>query len=255
MKDAFATNRASLVLCEFRLTTIPRVESYSPFCLKARRALHACGLSYTSRFGLPYHFRSLNPAAQIPILLVDGRPVCDSTRILETLDELAPGVLLPSDARGRAEAWLWEDWADRSLATFVIAARWVDDRNWPIARDAFFKDTPWFVRTMVAPKIRRTMIRSLERELRAGESLFWDDFHRLLDHLERLAPKAGFWGDAEKLSLADIAIFAPLHSLRTPLTKPQAQQIAMRPSLTGWLDRVDTATDASAIGSMRGEST
>ena len=53
-------------------------------------------------------------------------------------------------------------------------------------------------------------------------------------------PEWSWLGD--DVSVADIAIFAQLHSLRTPLTAWQAARIAERPSLTKYLDRVDAAT-------------
>lgn len=236
----------SLVLCEIGTTGIEGLETYSPFCLKVHRALRATGLSYTSRHGrMPADFKDVNPAAQVPVLLVDGEPVADSTRILARITELAPGALEPKDPRARAEAWLWEDWADRSLASFVVAARWADDRNWPELREAFFGKAPWFVRKLIAPSIRRRVVAGLSREvLRAGHDALWADFRRVLDLLEARAPHRGFWiGDS--LTVADIGLFGHLRSLRTELTRWQSREIELRPALVDWLDRVDARTLAA----------
>ncbi len=233
----------NLVLCEIGTTGIEGLESFSPYCLKVHRALRASGLRYTSRHGrMPAEFKELNPAAQVPVLLVDEEPVADSTRILGRLGELAPGALEPKDPRARAEAWLWEEWADRALGPFVVAARWADARNWPAVHDAFFGGAPWFVRKLIAPAIRRRVIRGLERDaLRAGHVALWTDFRRILDLLEARAPHRGFWlGDA--LTVADIGLFALLRSLRTDLTRWQSREIELRPALVDWLDRVDART-------------
>src|ERR1700689_1126136 len=82
-----------LVLCELAdasAATKQRAESYSPFCLKVHRALRAAGLPYERRHGrAPRDFVKENPAAQVPVLLVDGEPVADSTRILHRIEGIA----------------------------------------------------------------------------------------------------------------------------------------------------------------------
>src|SRR4051812_19056252 len=107
-----------LVLCELGETGIAGVESFSPFCLKAHRALKAAGLPYTRRHGSrPAAFRNYNRAEQVPVLLVDGEPVADSTEILRRIVALRPGALA-----AEPEAWLWEELADTALYGFVVAA-------------------------------------------------------------------------------------------------------------------------------------
>src|SRR5688500_13082267 len=148
----------NIVLCEVGQTGVSGLESWSPFCLKVHRALRAAGLPYTSRHGtMPADFKHLNPAGQVPVLLVDDEPVYDSTRILERILELAPKAFDAS-----AEAWLWEDWADRALYGYVVASRWADPKNWPLLRDAYFGQAPWLVRSFVAPAVRRRVMRALE---------------------------------------------------------------------------------------------
>lgn len=229
----------NIVLCEVGQTGVPGLESWSPFCLKVHRALRAAGLRYTSRHGtMPADFQHLNPAGQVPVMLVEGEPIYDSTRILERILELAPEAFEAS-----AEAWLWEDWADRALYGYVVASRWADPKNWPLLRDTYFGTAPWLVRTFVAPAVRRRVMRALEGRdfLRHGHQAVAADFRRILDHLEARAPERGFWlGGA--LSIADLGLFAQLRSLRTELTAAQARAIELRPRLVDYLDRVDAAT-------------
>jgi glutathione S-transferase len=248
------TQQPVLTLCELGETTVLGLQSYSPFCLKVHRALGATGLTYASRHGRPDSFRGLNPAGQVPILLVgdDGAPdhevLSDSTRIVARVEELSVSAggpsLLPTDARARAEAWLWEDYADRALNGFVVAARWGDDRNWPLVREAYFKGAPWPVRALVVPALRRRVVAGLVARdvLRAGHDALWSDYRRVLDHLEARAPLEGFWLGTEAPTLADVSLFGQLQSLRTPLTAWQAREVTLRPALTDWLDRVDAAT-------------
>ena len=242
------THRPKIVLCELGETGIDNVQSYSPFCLKVHRALELAGLEYTSRRGAPGDFRALNPRAQVPVLLVGDEAIADSTRILAVVDQLAIASgrpsLVPSDPRARAEAWLWEDYADRALNGYLVAARWADDRNWALVRNAYFAGAPWFVRKLVAPLLRRKVLSSLVARdfLRAGEEALWDDFRRVLDCLEARAPLDGFWLGGEHATVADVALFGQLHGLRTPLTAAQARELTLRPALTDWLDRVDEAS-------------
>jgi glutathione S-transferase len=76
---------------------------------------------------------------------------------------------------------------------------------------------------------------------RAGPEACWKRFQVLLDQLDARAPEHGFWLSGP-LSVADLALFGQLHSLRTPLTPWQAGEVARRLKLSAWLDRVDSAT-------------
>jgi glutathione S-transferase len=233
----------NLVLCELEQPDVAGIESFSPFCLKAHRALKAAGLPYQRRHGnRPSAFDNYNPTGQVPVLLVDGAPVADSTEILRRIGVLRPGALA-----AEPEAWLWEELADTTLNGFLVAARWADDRNWPRTRAAYFASMPSLIRALVPPRIRKRVIAGLvARDVwRAGPERCWARFEALLDQLDARAPERGWWcGPA--LSVADIALFAQLHSLRTPLTAPQAESLAQRKRLSAWLDRVHEETKCAA---------
>jgi glutathione S-transferase len=241
-----------LVLCELQETGVAGVESFSPFCLKAHRALKAAGLAYERRHAArPDAYRRYNATGQVPVLLVDGEPVADSTEILKRVVQLRPGAI-----GGEPEAWLWEEFADTALYGFVVAARWADDRNWPRTRDAYFGRAPAFVRALVVPRIRKRVLGGLHaRDVwRAGAERCWARFEALLDQLDARAPERGYWC-GRGLSVADIALFAQLHSLRTPLTVVQGESVARRKRLSAWLDRVHEETKCAApIGSSASSS-
>ncbi|MFO0626458.1 MAG: glutathione S-transferase C-terminal domain-containing protein [Polyangiales bacterium] len=236
---------AALTLCELAEAGLPRHESLSPFCLKAHRALRAAGLRYDRRHGeQPASHKALNPVAQVPVLLVDGRPVADSTEILRVIDALAGGALSQGlDARARAEAWCWEELGDTALNGFLVAARWADEANWPAVKRAYFGALPAPVRAVVPAVLRRNVLRTLHaRDVwRAGAEACWRRFDALLDALDARAPVDGFWM-GPRVSVADLGLFAQLHSLRTDLTPGQRDAVARRVRLDAWLDRVDVAT-------------
>jgi glutathione S-transferase len=240
-------NVQHLVLCELEDPEIPGKESLSPFCLKAHRALKLAGLPYERACGdRPDAWKAHNPIGQVPVLLVGGAAICDSTAILRWTVAAAPNAFDAGlDARGRAESWLWEELADSSLNGYLVAARWADERNWPGVRQKYFGKAPWFVRTLIAPRLRAGVIEKLvSRDVwRAGPEACWRRFASTLDDLEARAPGTGFWlGQAP--GVADVAMFAQLGSLRTELTPWQNREIEKRPRLVDWLDRVDAATQA-----------
>ena len=228
-----------LILCELEDAKLPAHESYSPFCLKAHRALKVARLPYERRHGAqPASFRRYNATGQVPVLLVGGEPVSDSSEILRRIVALAPGAIAVD-----GEAWLWEEFGDTTLNGFLVAARWADDRNWPATRAAYFAKAPGFVRALIVPRIRKRVLGGLHARdvIRAGMDRCWLRFEALLDHLESRAPASGFWS-GRVVSVGDLGLFAQLHSLRTPLTVPQAESLARRKRLSAWLDRVHEET-------------
>ncbi|TAK29119.1 MAG: glutathione S-transferase family protein [Myxococcaceae bacterium] len=234
----------ALTLCELADTGVAGLESHSPFCLKAHRALRASGLSYARRHGeQPATFEHLNPAGQVPVLLVGDEPVADSTAIVARLESLGGRSLLPADPALRAEAWLWEELGDTALNGYLVASRWADERNWPLVREAYFAAMPALLRRVIPALLRRRVIETLRaRDVwRRGPEACWARFSLTLDQLDARAPREGFWLGSE-ITVADISLFAQLHSLRSALTPWQREQVEARPALRAWLDRVDAAT-------------
>jgi glutathione S-transferase len=247
-------NSPQLILCELADAGIPRVESYSPFCLKVHRALALAGFGYERRHASrPDAFRKYNPAGQVPVLLIDGVPVFDSTEIVSRIDFMSGGALCRGlDRRARAEAFLWEEMADTTLNGFLVAARWLDDENWPKTKAAYFAAMPGLVRAIVPGRLRSGVRKRLEAGdvVRSGLDACWMRFETTLDELEARAPSRGFWlGDVA--SRADIALFGQLWSFQTELTSRQAGSVGRRPRLSAWLERVDHAcrrvTTASTV--------
>jgi glutathione S-transferase len=233
-----------LVLCELGETTVPGLESYSPFCLKVHRGLKYLGLPYERRHGMPNSFKKYHPTGQVPVLLIgDTEAVGDSTDILKRLQTLAGRTFHGTDdPKLAAEAVLWEEFADNALAGFFMAARWADERNWPRLRDAIFGNMPGVLKAVIGGQVRRRIVNGLvARDIwRAGPEVCWRRFQDTLDALDARAPEEGFWLGA--FSTADIALFGLLHGLRNELTPWQRDQIAARSRLTRYLDRVDVAT-------------
>jgi glutathione S-transferase len=233
-----------LVLCEIRTPASAPVESYSPFCLKVHRALKAASLPYDRhQESNPAAFKKHNAMGQVPILLVDDQPIADSTKILRFIVTKSQRALLPSDAHARAEAWLWEEFADGVVSGYLVAARWADERNWDRVHKAYFSDMPWVVQKLVTPMLRRKVCNSLHARdvIRKGMKETWAAFEQLLDTLDARAPREGMWVSPE-VSVADLSLFGQLQNFRTDLTSTQSAMVEKREHLRRYLDRVDEST-------------
>jgi glutathione S-transferase len=239
-----------LVLCDFDCEppSDPRWSAYSPFVLKVARVLTLAKLPFQTERVAYTRIKRLNPTGQLPVLMIDGEAVADSTLILQRIEQLVPGVLSGGLEGSRlAEAWLWEEFADTALYPHVLVTRWKDARGWPVVHKAFFGALPPVVRDFVAGMVRRkTLDRLIARDFtRADDASYDARLTRVLDQLEARAPEVGFWMGV-RLSIADVALFAQLHSLRLPATDFRAREIAARRRLSIWLDRVDAATSGNA---------
>jgi glutathione S-transferase len=241
-----STPLPKLVLCDFPSLPPgdPRWVSYSPFVLEVDRALKLAKLPFVHERIAMSRIGKLNPKGQLPVLLVGDEAVADSTLILQRIEQLAPGTLTAGlDAKNVAEAWLWEEFADTALYPQVLATRWADERGWPVPRKAFFGAFPPVVRDLIAGVVRRKTLNALVARdfTRGGLPACEQRLFRVLDQLEARAPATGFWL-GERASVADLGLFAHLHSLRMPETAFRQADIAGRKRLSAWLDRVDVAT-------------
>lgn len=228
----------TLTLCEVADASAHGVESFSPYCVKAHRALRLAGLPYNRRHGaVPSSHKALNPTGQVPVLLVGERALPDSTEILRWI--AAQGRL-----EAPPEAWLWEELGDTSLSGFVVATRWMDEDNWPRIRGVFFAGVPAPVRWIASSLVRRRIRRGLvaREHWRRGPEACWRRLEALLDALDARAPSPGQGWLGGGWTVADVGLFGHLRSLDIPLTPRQAGMVRARKRLCGWMDAFDAAT-------------
>lgn len=83
-----------------------------PFVQRARIVLAERDIPHELRFidlaDRPDWFLQISPTGQVPILCVEGKPLFESTAIIEYLNDISGGSLHPQDPyeRGRNRAWI-----------------------------------------------------------------------------------------------------------------------------------------------------
>ncbi len=116
MQEAGSNSRAKLITMRL-----------SHFCEKARWGLDRAQLPYVEESHVPLVHRLFtrrNEGTTVPLLVIEGDVLADSSAILAYADRSAGGgVLYPTDPGARQEAQEWEDYLDRELGPHV--RRWL----------------------------------------------------------------------------------------------------------------------------------
>ncbi|PON67260.1 S-crystallin [Parasponia andersonii] len=94
----------------------------SVYCMRVRIALAEKGIKYESKeqdlFNKSPLLLESNPVhKKIPVLVHNGKPICESVIILEYIDEVwhEKAPLLPSDPYQRAQARFWADFINKKV--------------------------------------------------------------------------------------------------------------------------------------------
>ncbi|MED6139327.1 Glutathione S-transferase 3 [Stylosanthes scabra] len=96
----------------------------SPFCLRVRISLAEKGITYEYKEeDLMGNKKSplllqVNPVhKKVPVLIYNGKPVCESLNIVEYIDQVWSDTspLMPSDPYQRAQARFWADYVDKKI--------------------------------------------------------------------------------------------------------------------------------------------
>ena len=197
---------------------------------KARWALDYKGIPHVRKAPLPGLHGPVAMAVtrsghrKLPVLVLDGRPIGDSTAIIAALEEYRPDPpLYPASAADRARALEIEDYFDETLAPAVRRLNFhhsLDDPDLMVDL-LFASDTRgWQAKALrpLLPVARPIVKRDYQI---AGEELdrALDEIHASMDRIEREVGPSGYMvGDA--FTVADLTAAA----LFTPLLVPPERQ-------------------------------
>lgn len=166
-------------------------------------------------------FERLSPLRRVPVWLEGDLTLCDSSVIVQYIEETRPGPSLwPADPALRAKARWLEEFADTRL---------FDVLGWRLFFEIALK--PRFFGTEADPAVVR---KAREVEL-----------PQVLDYLEGLMPETGFLFGA--LSIADLSVapaFANAGAVQVNVDP------ARWPRLAAWLERVEAETPLGPLNAM-----
>jgi glutathione S-transferase len=206
----------------------------APFTEKCRRALILKSLEFELRepSGPEDYARWSPETGLLPVMTIDGELVSDSTNILLKLDEIYPEPpLLSPDPTVAGQQRNLEDWADESFL-------WHFQQWLRMSQDG---------RGSTPQSARSSLPRRLLAWMKAGGT--WerpetailraiDD--RLGDLVNLLGTRRFFYAD--QVSMADLAVYGMLHTVRYDAIPGSARLLAMRPTLREFMQNVENET-------------
>jgi glutathione S-transferase len=220
-----------------------------PYTEKVRRALLYKGLDF--EFQEPTtteDYQRWNPkSGMLPVLHVGDEVIEDSTQILFALDARYPDPpLLAPDPTVAARQRQLEDWADESFLWHWMKYRRMiggGELALPIKGEA--------PNLQAAPETPSSPLRRLRAWIKAGGT--WERpitglqrelGSRMDDLVNFLGARPFFYSD--RLSMADLGVYAMLFTMRRDAIPGSAKLLAERPSLVAFMARVEDATGGDA---------
>jgi glutathione S-transferase len=219
----------------------------APYTEKVRRALIYKGLAFALREPEgPEDYKRWSPTTgMLPVLDLDGEHVPDSTQIMLRLDEVHPQPpLLSRDPKVAQHQRQLEDWADHSFSWHYMRYRRMigDGLALPVASRDTLPGEGDGEEPLRSPFRRRLLawiraggtwerpITGLQRQLGA----------RLDDLGNFLGSRPFFYADS--LSMADLAVYGMLWTMRYEAIPGSSRLLAERPALIAFMTRVESLT-------------
>jgi glutathione S-transferase len=207
---------------------------------KARWALDYKGVPHVRRAVIPGRHpalaRKISGGSTLPILVLDGRPIGDSTDIIAAVERLSPDPpLYPADPAERRRALELEDFFDEELGPYC---RRLTVHHMLAARDvimgSFFVDVEGVQRRALNaayPAVRRTMSSTLDISDRTVPEAFDKLRHAGERFRAELQPSGYLVGD--RFTVADLTLAAllspPVAPEQFPYPQPQRGHRALAP--------------------------
>jgi glutathione S-transferase len=206
----------------------------TPFTEKCRRALILKNLEFELRepSGPEDYARWSPETGLLPVMRIDGELVSDSTNILLKLDEFYPEPpLLSPDPTVAGQQRNLEDWADESFLWHF--------QQWLRMSQEGRGNTPQSARSSLARRLLAWMRAGGTWE-RPETAILRGIDDRLGDLVNLLGTRRFFYAD--RVSMADLAVYGMLHTVRSDSIPGSARLLAMRPTLHEFMRSVEEET-------------
>ncbi len=221
----------------------------APFTEKVRRALVLKGLPFELREPTSLEdYENWSPeTGLLPVMRIDGELTSDSTAILLVLDKLYPDPpLLSRDLTVADQQRSLENWADESFLWYFM--QWLNFRGESaMATPGIdqFRAKAEETRQKNAKSFRG--IRRLLAWLSAGGTWERPETSLLRGLADRLTDLANFLGAraffyADRVSIADLAVYSMLLTMRRDAIPGSQHLLASHPTLVEFMRRVERET-------------
>ena len=213
----------------------------SPCAQKVRLVLAEKNIDYqlnpvdlASKQNLTPEYLQLNPAGLVPTLVIDSKPIPESTVICELLDDLYPEVALrPSDPYELARMRLWTKRLDESLHAACGALQWPMFML-PVLAQMSEEDAEALLARVPDP-VRRGRQQELYRQgMKAPVAAAGvNTYHKFLADMEQLL-NGQPWLSGQSFSLADTGVMPYFQTLKQ---FGWTELYADLPAVTEWVTR------------------
>lgn len=206
---------------------------------KVRLALYEKGLPFESRLldlqKFEQHtpeYLALNPNGVVPTLVHGGRPVIESSIIIEYIEDAFPDVpLRPVDPYTAYQMRLWLKFSDNVAYNAVYAPTWaVLSKR---AQDSFSEDRLQAVLARIPTRERRERWETVAREGFSDREM-QDAYDKMRQCLERIetAVRDHSWLAGDDYTLADIAMIPFIDRIRN--LRPEFLDPGIYPGVNRW---------------------
>ncbi|MEO0457508.1 MAG: glutathione S-transferase family protein [Cyanobacteria bacterium P01_A01_bin.114] len=172
------------------------IRNVSPFCLKLETYLRMADLPYQLA---PDADVRKSPKGKLPYIQDQGRTIADSGLIIDylkaTYGDPLDGHL---SVQERATVLAFRRLMEEHLYWVMVYSRWVEDSSWQIIRQAYFKDLPPVLNSVVPMLVRRQVLRDLHGQgvsRHSREDIYGMGIRNLQAVSDLLADKPFLMGD------------------------------------------------------------
>ncbi|MBI2380918.1 MAG: glutathione S-transferase family protein [Gammaproteobacteria bacterium] len=216
------------------------VPDASPFCMKLETYLRMTGIPFEVKKGMQN--MKLSPKGKMPFIEHEGKRIGDSELIIgylkKTFGDSLDGALSPEQ---KAIARLIQRTLDEHCYFAAVHSRWIDEANWPVVRETFFRPVPALLRGLVSGQIRKKVGKMLYLQ-GAGRHESAELYAMAIEDLQAVLSLLGdqpyLFGDAP--SSADACLHAYLANfLIREMRSPMADFLAQDPRVAAYVARID----------------